>query len=334
MLRRATAWSGTDAAIRTRTITAVHESDAFARLGGADAERLHATGRRWEKSRRRLFLDGTREAEPRHSFPRQHHPSSGRPPLSPSAARQLAAVIPAKGAQRPQSRDPIGPKIVERGPVLAPAHLRIVAQALDPAVPLNGSRLSLRSAGMTRRRRPATSDCPSETTPPAVIPAKGAQRPQSRDHWPQHRRARPGPRAGAPQDRLASLGPGRAAQRVPALAPLGRDDAGAASRHKRLPFGDNPARRHPGQGREAPAEPGPIGRSIVERGPVPVLAHLRIVSQAVTPAVPLNGSRLSLRSAGMTRGRRRATSDCSAVLPRYSRSIRNGISGASAGGMG
>src|SRR5690606_3954319 len=33
-----------------------HESDAPARSGGAVAERLHATGRRWEKSRRRLLL--------------------------------------------------------------------------------------------------------------------------------------------------------------------------------------------------------------------------------------------------------------------------------------
>ncbi|MGQ3191828.1 hypothetical protein [Neoaquamicrobium sediminum] len=31
--------------------------------------------------------------------------------------------------------------------------------------------------------------------------------------------------------------------------------------------------RHPGQGREATAEPGPIGRRIVEHGPVPVLTH-------------------------------------------------------------
>ena len=58
--------------------------------------------------------------------------------------------------------------------------------------------------------------------------------------------------------------------------------------------------RYPGQGREAPAEPGPIGRNIVEHGPILVLAHVRIVSQTLNPAVPLNGSRLSLRSAGMT----------------------------------
>jgi len=58
------------------------------------------------------------------------------------------------------------------------------------------------------------------------------------------------------------------------------------------------ARRHPGQGREAPAEPGPIGRTIVERGPILVLAHASTVSQALDPAVPLNGSRLSLASLG------------------------------------
>jgi len=43
---------------------------------------------------------------------------------------------------------------------------------------------------------------------------------------------------------------------------------------------DNPARRHPGQGREAAAEPGPIGRKIVEHGPVLTLARFRIVVQA------------------------------------------------------
>jgi len=57
------------------------------------------------------------------------------------------AVIPAKGAQRPQSRDPIGRTIVERGPVLTLAHFRIVSRTLNPAVPLNGSRLSLASLG-------------------------------------------------------------------------------------------------------------------------------------------------------------------------------------------
>jgi len=56
--------------------------------------------------------------------------------------------------------------------------------------------------------------------------------------------------------------------------------------------------RHPGQGREAPAEPGPIGRNIVEHGPVLTQAYFRIVSQALNPALPLNGSRLSLASLG------------------------------------
>ena len=55
-------------------------------------------------------------------------------------------------------------------------------------------------------------------------------------------------------------------------------------------------RRHPGQGSEATAEPGPIGRTIVEHGPVLALAHFRIVSQALVPAALLNGSRLSLAS--------------------------------------
>mgnify|MGYP006904089256 FL=1 len=56
------------------------------------------------------------------------------------------------------------------------------------------------------------------------------------------------------------------------------------------PRQDNPARRHPGQGSGATAEPGPIGRSIVGHGPVLALAHFRIVSQALDPAVPLPGS--------------------------------------------
>ena len=65
-----------------------------------------------------------------------------------------------------------------------------------------------------------------------------------------------------------------------------------------LPPAARLARRHPGQGREAAAEPGPIGRTIVGRGPVLALAHVRIVSQALNPAVLLNGSRLSLASLG------------------------------------
>ena len=65
-----------------------------------------------------------------------------------------------------------------------------------------------------------------------------------------------------------------------------------------IAYDATPHLRHPGQGRGAPAEPGPIGRNIVERGPVLALAHFRTVSQTLNPAVPLNGSRLSLASLG------------------------------------
>jgi len=58
--------------------------------------------------------------------------------------------------------------------------------------------------------------------------------------------------------------------------------------------------RHPGQGRAAAAEPGPIDASIVERGPVLIPAHGKAAARTRHPAAPLNGSRLSLRSAGMT----------------------------------
>src|SRR5690606_4252735 len=47
---------------------------------------------------------------------------------------------------------PIGPAIVEHGPVLISAHVSGAARPRHPAAPLNGSRLSLRSAGMTRWR--------------------------------------------------------------------------------------------------------------------------------------------------------------------------------------
>ena len=55
-------------------------------------------------------------------------------------------VIPAKGAKRPQSRDPLAGQS-SHGPVLALARVNTASQTLDPAVLLNGSRLSLASLG-------------------------------------------------------------------------------------------------------------------------------------------------------------------------------------------
>ncbi len=65
-----------------------HESDVSARFGGAVAERLHATGRRWEKSRRRLFLRGVHFLRAREGPPlRATEDRSG----TGSAARRLPA---------------------------------------------------------------------------------------------------------------------------------------------------------------------------------------------------------------------------------------------------
>src|SRR5690606_14705602 len=58
------------------------------------------------------------------------------------------------------------------------------------------------------------------------------------------------------------------------------DEAFAASRRPRR----HPHRRHPGQGREAAAEPGPIGREIVETGPVLAVARVSTAARTRRPA--------------------------------------------------
>src|SRR5690606_10750977 len=86
-----------------------------------------------------------------------------------------------------------------------------------------------------------------------------------------------------------------------------RPDGGYAARPETLEAEEDMAMtvqvRHPGQGREATAELGPIGRKIVWRGPVLVLPHFSTVARTCDPAVLLNGSRLCGRFAtlsGMT----------------------------------
>ncbi len=66
--------------------------------------------------------------------------------------------------------------------------------------------------------------------------------------------------------------------------------------------------RHPGQGREATAEPGPIGPEIVRRGPVQDVMRVSAAPRTHHPAALLNGSRVCPRYArlpGMTAGRLR-----------------------------
>ncbi len=58
-------------------------------------------------------------------------------------------VIPGNRSEAEEDPGPIGPIVVERGPPLMSARRSNVVPTRNPAVLINGSRVSLRSPGMT-----------------------------------------------------------------------------------------------------------------------------------------------------------------------------------------